>query len=317
MSPKAIIKLLLSIAMVSLVVYWTDLAELKQTLLSIPPWALILVITIYTIGQIISSYKWWKIVQSAGINVTFGLTLRAYFMGVFANCFGLGTIGGDALRGVMVGQRSGRKTFGIATVVADRVHGLAVLALIGTAGNLLFGTEVGFSGFSWLLVALGIGIVAAWFVGPSLACAIFPNNSIGKRIAELTEAFPQHPGTLFQISLLSAIMHLMQIGIHYIMGLALGVEISLTLLISTIPFVNILCALPISWNGLGVRETSYTFFLVPAIIQPEHAVAFGAMWLLAVTISSAVGGVIAILAAAPEDLVYKRNRQQTQFNKAA
>ncbi len=281
--------------MVALVVYWTDLDELKHTLLSIPAWGLVAVIGMYSVGQMISSYKWWRIVKAAGIDASYSHTLRSYFMGVFANCFGLGTIGGDALRGVMVGQRAGRKTLGVATVVADRLHGLAVLALIGTAGNLLFGSQIGFSNLSWFLVALGIGITTAWFVGPTIVKATFPNNTIGKKIAELTEAFPRKPSTLIQISLISASMHLLQIAIHYVMGLALGVEISLTLLIATIPFVNILSSLPISWNGLGVRETSYNFFLVPAIIQPEQAVAFGAMWLMAVTLSSAVGGVVAIL----------------------
>lgn len=281
--------------MIALVIYWTDLDELKHTLLSIPAWGLVSVIGMYSVGQLISSYKWWRIVRAAGINVSYGHTLRSYFMGVFANCFGLGTIGGDALRGVMVGQRAGRKTLGVATVVADRLHGLAVLALIGTAGNLLFGSQIGFSNLSWFLVALGLGITTAWFVGPAFVKAVFPNNTFGKKIAELTEAFPRRSSTLIQISLISASMHLLQIAIHYVMGLALGIEISLTLLIATIPFINILASLPISWNGLGVRETSYNFFLVPAIIQPEQAVAFGAMWLMAVTLSSAVGGVIAIL----------------------
>ena len=77
----------------------------------------------------------------------------------------------------------------------------------------------------------------------------------------------------------------------------MGITISFTTLLLVIPFVNIVCSLPISWNGLGVREKAYTYFLTtaPAIVTYEQAVAFGAIWLLAVTVSSAIGGIVAMM----------------------
>ena len=65
-----------------------------------------------------------------------------------------------------------------------------------------------------------------------------------------------------------------------------------------IPFVNIAASLPISWNGLGVREKSYETFLVassPALMTSEQAIAFGALWLLAVMTTSAIGGIVALI----------------------
>ena len=61
--------------------------------------------------------------------------------------------------------------------------------------------------------------------------------------------------------------------------------------------MNIASSLPISWQGLGIRENSYIFFLTaaPAIVSKEQAVAFGALWLLAVTVSSAIGGIVALV----------------------
>jgi uncharacterized membrane protein YbhN (UPF0104 family) len=89
--------------------------------------------------------------------------------------------------------------------------------------------------------------------------------------------------------------HLLQISLHIVMAKAVGVEVPLPLLLVTVPFINILATLPVSWNGLGVRERAYVFFLVPSVLQPEHAVAFGAMWLLAVTVCSAIGGIVAVV----------------------
>jgi hypothetical protein len=99
---------------------------------------------------------------------------------------------------------------------------------------------------------------------------------------------------LIKISLLSIVFHLSQISLHAVMAAALGVSVPWPLLLVAVPFINILATLPVSWNGLGVRERAYVFFLVPSVLQAEHAVAFGAMWLLAVTVSSAIGGVVAV-----------------------
>jgi hypothetical protein len=65
-----------------------------------------------------------------------------------------------------------------------------------------------------------------------------------------------------------------------------------------VPFVNIASSLPISWNGLGVREKSYqTFFVAsaPGLMTSEQAIAFGALWLLAVMTTSAIGGIVAFV----------------------
>jgi len=101
----------------------------------------------------------------------------------------------------------------------------------------------------------------------------------------------------------------------------MGISIPFTTLLLVIPFVNIVCSLPISWNGLGVREKAYTYFLAtaPAIVSYEQAVAFGAIWLLAVTVSSALGGIVAISSGdlkglkvpAPESLTSERTPSAT------
>jgi len=113
--------------------------------------------------------------------------------------------------------------------------------------------------------------------------------------------FPRDPKTLIIITTLSIVFHLVQISLHAVMAAGMGIEISFTTLLLVIPFVNIVCSLPISWNGLGVREKAYTYFLAtaPAIVSYEQAVAFGAIWLLAVTVSSAIGGIVAMMS---EDL---------------
>ncbi len=71
--------------------------------------------------------------------------------------------------------------------------------------------------------------------------------------------------------------------------------------------INILSSLAISWNGLGVRENGYLFFLAPLFISREHAIAFGVMWLLAMAISSAIGGLVLVFS---KDLSWKAESER-------
>jgi uncharacterized membrane protein YbhN (UPF0104 family) len=131
---------------------------------------------------------------------------------------------------------------------------------------------------------------------------------------QITQVFPRDPATISYISLISLVFHLLQIGLHQVMAAGFGIQIPWAVLLLTIPVINILSSLPISWNGLGVRENGYLFFLAPQFVSREHAIAFGAMWLLAMAISSAIGALVLVLS---KDLGWKAERRtnyQELFN---
>jgi hypothetical protein len=94
----------------------------------------------------------------------------------------------------------------------------------------------------------------------------------------------------------AVVFHIVKISLHAAMASGVGATIPWATLFIVIPLVNIASSLPISWNGLGVREKSYTYFLTaaPAIVTNEQAIAFGALWLMAMTVTSAIGGIVAL-----------------------
>lgn len=296
MKLKSLLKIILSFGMLALVLRWVNFSELKSTLLNVSIGYVIVIVLAYMAGQFISSLKWWLIAKEGGIDVTYGAALKSYFIGMFVNCFGLGMVGGDVTRGLLLSSGKPQKTPAIASVVADRLHGLAVLSLLGLIAMLTLGSELLTPSLRLLLLAIVIGIIGGWFAGPAILLKIIKKDSRFRRKAEqLCHVFPQSPKFLLLITVISASLHLLQIWLHGLMGAAFGVTLSWTTLLTVIPLVNILSSLPISWNGLGVREKSYSFFLTPHILTQEQAVAFGAIWLLAMTLSSAVGGIVSII----------------------
>lgn len=298
MNTKGLIKLLLSAVMVFLVVKTVDFTTLKGTIASIPLATVLFVIVGYSTGQLLSSLKWWTIARSGGIAVTYTTVLKAYFIGMFVNCFGFGMVGGDVARGILVAQGLPKKTEGIASVVADRIHGLTVLSCIALITGIFLGSDRVPKELVQLLGVLTVGFVAGWIIGPWVLNNIpfFKSTTIALKMKQVAAIFPRDARTLVVITALSAAFHTVQILLHGAMAVGVGAHIPWATLFLVIPLVNIVSSLPISWNGLGVREKSYIYFLTaaPAIVTTEQAVAFGALWLMAVTVTSAIGGIVAL-----------------------
>jgi uncharacterized membrane protein YbhN (UPF0104 family) len=292
---KLLIKIFISLAMLILALRLVDINELKQSLLSIPLPTLGVVVVIFFFGQLLSSYKWWLLARSGSIEVPWLLAVRAYFLGMAVNCFGLGTVGGDLARALVLGSKSKQNPTALASVFADRVHGITVLAAIGVASMVFSGRQHIGSEYLVLLPVCIIAVVMAWYFGPSIALAVLPKGgALHRNMEQIAQVFPRDPATISYISLISLVFHLLQIGLHQIMAAGFGIQIPWPVLLVTIPVINILSSLPISWNGLGVRENGYVFFLAPLLLSREHAIAFGVMWLFATAISSAIGGLVLV-----------------------
>jgi glycosyltransferase 2 family protein len=292
---KLLIKIFISLAMLILALRLVDINELKQSLLSIPLPTLGVVVVIFFFGQLLSSYKWWLLARSGSIEVPWLLAVRAYFLGMAVNCFGLGTVGGDLARALVLGSKSKQNPTALASVFADRVHGITVLAAIGVASMVFSGRQHIGREYLVLLPVCIIAVVMAWYFGPSIALAVLPKGgALHRNMEQIAQVFPRDPATISYISLISLVFHLLQIGLHQVMAAGFGIQIPWPVLLVTIPVINILSSLPISWNGLGVRENGYVFFLAPLLLSREHAIAFGVMWLLATAISSAIGGLVLV-----------------------
>lgn len=300
MKAKYLLRVAVSIVMLGVVIVMADIDLLKHTFLSIPPYLIALVMIGYLVGPLLNCYRWLLFARSGGVQASYRQAVRAYFLGAFVNSFGLGTVGGDLTRALILARGEPVKAQAVASVAADRLHGLAVLALIGSFAALFLGHERVPDWLSMLLASIPFAVILGWFVGPLLVVRFFPKSSrLRKKFLRMANAFPKDLSVLLFVTGLSIILHLSQISLHRVMGYGVGVEIPWATLLLVVPFVNILSALPISWQGLGVRETAYIFFLYPHILTREQAVAFGAIWLLAVMSASAVGGILASLSPGP------------------
>lgn len=289
-----LLKISISLGLAGIVYFTVDKKGLLKAISSFNLLSIIGLIILYTIGQILSAYKWQIFLKQIGIRKSKTEIIRAYFFGMFVNVFGFGTVGGDIVRALALAPPKGTKSATLATVVADRVHGLIILLTLGTVIITIVQPEQ--LGHISLLLSCGgiaglIALALGWWFGPTLLNMIFPtNHKWSDALNKITSAFPKQKEPLIKASFVSLTFHSLQLFMHLIIAKELNSPLSAIYLLATVPFVNIVSSLPISFfNGLGVREAMYCMLLMPAGSTQEQAVAFGAVWLFVVTIVSAFG----------------------------
>ena len=93
---------------------------------------------------------------------------------------------------------------------------------------------------------------------------------------------------LFALSLL---LQTCVIGLHALVGEAQGLSLPLEYYFVFAPLVVAISMIPISLNGLGLREGAYVFFLQQAGVPIEVGMAFGLSWFLILFVSGLAGGI--------------------------
>ncbi len=292
---RKFLKVLISLAIIFFILRFVETGEVTKTLklLSFPELGLLIVL--YLLGQVVSAYKWHLINQELNFQSSFIQTVKAYFTGMFVNSYGLGIVGGDLTRALLVAGEA-QKIKSLAGVFIDRVHGMLILGLIGCFSYLLWSNHFS-STIQYAILPLLVSfpcISLVWFFFPKLISLIIPSKiKQSNKFKQIINYYDGRGKHLLHTSLLSGLMHMGQFFLLYLIALFLGATIPFHTLLVVIPFVNIITSLPFSWNGLGVREASYIFFLND-YISNEQAVGIGLVWLVTVTINSLIGGIVSL-----------------------
>ena len=293
--PSFYVKAGVSLLLLALVYASVSWQPLLSRLKSVSLQGLLSLIVLYILGQLLSALKWSVFISSVGLNRPLSSVLRAYFFGMFVNVFGFGTLGGDLARSLAIRPEKGERAPAVATVIADRIHGLCVLLAIGI-GSLLILRPPGLETLApTLLVGGSLGLltlILGWWLGPALLEKYLPKDQKwAVLILRLASAFPRDRVRIIKATVISFVFHNLQLAMHLIMARELLAPLSPSEIYAAVPFVNIGSSVPISIMGVGVREGLYAVLFSPLGVPTEISVAFGALWILVTTLVSAFGAI--------------------------
>jgi uncharacterized membrane protein YbhN (UPF0104 family) len=290
---KLFVRIFVSVGLLAYLLWRVELAEVGRLLTRADPLLLVVVVALYLAGQALSALKWRRLATAVGFRANAARFVAYYFIGMFFNAFGFGTVGGDVVRAFYLAGGKGRRGLALNTVIADRVSGLVMLLVVAIAALVAFPQFDLPAAIYWSVIALGGALVAAWSLVPRLLPRLLPRDNRLRRVVERDLApYWSDVRLLADVAILSVVFHVSQIVVLMLLTRALELDVPASYCFVFGPLVNILAAIPISLNGLGVREGGYVFFLAHIGLSRDSAVAFALAWFAVVMLCGAIGGVV-------------------------
>jgi uncharacterized protein (TIRG00374 family) len=247
----------------------------------------LLAFLLFLLNIVIRAYRWYTLLHSLNKRPSFRHLTYLYFVGFFANNFIPSGFGGDFVKIVSLRRTFGRGAEALSSVVMERVTGLlgsAIIALIALIWNSLgHVTAVDLPLALWILIALlSIGIpilflLFRWGRPLDILVKRFPKiQQLPKydKLEQLVETVNRYPlPVLLRTLLISLPFTLSLVVVQYFIALALSIDLPLAVFALFVPIIATLNLLPLSFNGLGVREGVYQFLFVPIGVSTAGAIA--------------------------------------------
>lgn len=294
--------------------------ELGRTLLAVQPGWLLVSISLWGLTIVLGAWRWLLVLRSQGLDPGPKRAVEISFIAHFFNSFLLGSTGGDLLKAYYAARVTHHlKTEAITSVLIDRVLGMfamlafAALLLIPNARFVLAYPRtiilalviLGMGGAAGLLLLFSLrGGVSQLFPSARTWFRRLPKADVLERGLEACRALGRAPGLLWRalgISVLLTLVCVMQL-VTLIWGY--GLEVPLVPLHLIVPAVICISALPVTPNGLGVRDNLYLYLLsLPEIgISASTAVAVSLAAYACSLVWSALGGLMYVMLRREPDL---------------
>lgn len=303
-------RLLLSAGLIAWLLYRNSPPELLAHMRDADPLLLLAAFALHVVGFTLSAWR-WRILLAPIVDRVCSqwLLMRAYLIGIFCNQFLPSTIGGDVYRAVDAARLNGiERGRSLAIVFVERLIGaVALFSYALLAALIWFDRLIDKPGVVASLGALAalftIAFVALTPFGRRVAGALLEIGPLRKIRPAIERAFGavkdlgRERRALVQALAISAVFQL-NVVLHYVLvGAAFDLRLPTLAYFLVIPIVLLVLQLPLSINGIGIRETAFVLFLGAhdlwgdrAVSEPE-AVAYGMTVYAMIVLQGVIGGV--------------------------
>lgn len=227
--------------------------QVFQILKEMPIWVIPVAFGLISSGLVVNAWRWWALVRSQQIEISFAETLKIVVAGAYASNFLPSTVGGDVVRIVGMLKYAESKVVVVSSVVVDRVINVVAYLSLAPLALGVFDLPALLSRRTqpqWLALSI---INSKWVTRL--------RHLVEKLVHSLKKSFQlwaRSPGMIiraFVISWFSLIVVFLGVWI-----LARGIQIPVSLfeVMAVSVIVYVLTLLPISVNGYGLREVAVT-----------------------------------------------------------
>jgi uncharacterized protein (TIRG00374 family) len=267
------------------------------------------------------------LLKSQGLRIPFYRVWSFYFVGLFFNNFLPANIGGDIVRIYDASKYCKDTSSVFVATFMDRVIGVLAISFLAVVASvycldhfrifLIYLTVVlGFCGTLFVVFSILDRRILAFFEKPFKLVKAFDLERRVEKLFDQLHAYREKLPLLFGVILIAIAIQVMRVFVHYLVARSLGISISPSYFFLFVPVLAVLTALPISINGLGVREGAGVVLFGLAGVPGHDAFSIEFMTYLVSVLISLSGGVI-FLSRAPLELLRRRNNRAGSPSQAA
>lgn len=249
------------------------------------------------LGVVLSAWRWQRVLAVFERDVPIRALTTHYLAGLFVGNVLPSTIGGDVLRVSRAAATVRSAEVSFASVVLERLTGFVALPLLVFAG-FLGHPEMLDQDAAWVAlvvagVTLGMLAVVLWVAGHPRLAGRFADHENWMRFVGAVhlgvDRIRRHPQHVFAI-LATALAYQTSVVVSVALVFrALDLPVPIAGAFAFVPAVAMMQVLPVSFNGLGVREGMLVLFLRPFGVSSAQAVAAGLLWFTTTLVVSMLG----------------------------
>ncbi|MEX2387887.1 MAG: lysylphosphatidylglycerol synthase transmembrane domain-containing protein [Phycisphaeraceae bacterium] len=264
-----LVRIVIGLGLLAWVLGRADWGELLALLGQVDVAWLVLFVLITPVSVGLSVWKWQLLLSTIGHRVRFLTLFLLYVLSQFYNNLLPSSVGGDVVRVMLLGRRIGSPHDAFRSVLVERFTGLTVLITLGMAA-------IGLAAPLRQSVPLVTLVLAGLVLYGAVVLAVFdprllrllerccrPVRLARQAVAKLQRMqqslweYRHHPGPLAASLLLALAFHLSTFVTVYLACRALGQPVPWSVVAAVTPVALVVTLLPISFNGLGVREWAF------------------------------------------------------------
>ncbi|MHB9111986.1 MAG: lysylphosphatidylglycerol synthase transmembrane domain-containing protein [Thermoleophilia bacterium] len=295
-----------SIILIAVLLASVDIGELAETLRNVAPGLLALAVLVFLVTNMTSVLKWRMIIKAQGASVSWPYLTSIFYMGLFFNNFLPTNFGGDLVRIYKLSRATGNTVDATSSVVLDRASSTFALLMIALVAALLE------------LRRLGTGLaltILAMFVVFLLLIGLFSSERTARRLARFpilradplgvrrhlrdfymsVNQFRDQKKTMAAVMAISIVYQALYVVSVNLLALSLDIHLPVAFYFLFIPIVLAVGMMPLSLNGLGVREGAWVLLFTQAGVPAAEALSMSVLNTLMITTVSMVGGIFYLM----------------------
>ena len=248
--------------------------------------------------QVVAGIRWSSLARPIGFVHSTSFFIWRFFEGVFFNLCLPSSIGGDVVKAYRLSSTNRGRLLAGCTILADRLAGVSALGVL--AGSAILSIKLNLSPAS--TIAVGTVLFASVLLGFRLTIG---NLDRFLDLLPATHKIRQFLSQLLPYQIRPSLMGravawslIVQVGASVsvaLMARGIGVNLGLGIWFSVVPLIALAIVLPISINGVGIREGGMALLLSRWGVAGEQAVAIGLLWFLTTIGTGLIGGVLFLL----------------------